>query len=103
MAWADQSFERQRENLVTNFLPSEVPRLVTSSDRAGENGITNNRDVGSVFRPGANNIRGAILGMAWRVTVRDSEAAQVDEIVGTIPLIDGSIFGAGMQSSLWES
>ena len=88
MSGTNQSLRRQRKYLLSHFLAGELPRLVAAADRAREHRVADDRHVRRILRPGANHVRRAVFGMAGRVPMRDPQAAQMDEIVRTIPLVD---------------
>jgi len=46
----------------------------------------------SILRPGANDIRHAILGMPGSVSMGDAQAAEVNEVIWAVPLVHGAFF-----------
>ena len=88
VAGAEQRFGRQGENLLAHLLAGQVPGLVAAANGAGEYGVAHDRHVRGVFRPGANDVGGAVFGMARSVAVGDAQAAEVNELIRAIALID---------------
>ena len=92
MTRTNQCFLRQAEDLFPHFLFGNIPGLIATPDRACKNRISNDGNMRSIFRPGAHDIGHAILGVPGRVAMRDPQAAEVNEIVWAVPLIDRRIF-----------
>ena len=92
MTRTNQCFLRQAEDLFPHFLFGNIPGLIATPDRAGKNRISDNSNMWSILRPGANDISHAILGMPGRVAMSDAQAAEVNEIVWAVPLVHRRIF-----------
>src|SRR2546425_1653405 len=66
VARANQRFRRQREDLFPHLLPGNVPGLIAAANGPGENRVPDNGYVRRIFRPRADDVRYAVLGMAGR-------------------------------------
>ena len=102
MARADQRIRRQGQDLVPYSLAGHLPGLIASPNRSGKNCVTDDRHVRRILRPGSDDVGGAVFSMPWRGSVGDSQTAKMDEIIGSVPLINGGVLCAGMEPNLWE-
>jgi len=66
--------------------------LIATPHRAGKNRISDNRNMWSILRPGANDIRHAILGMPGSVSMGDAQAAEVNEVIWAFRWSTGAFF-----------
>lgn len=103
VAGADEGVGGEAEDLLLNFLAGKVEVFAGATNGASEDGIANDGDVGGVLGPGADDEGGAVLGVAGGVAEGDAQAAEVDEVVGAGALIDGSVFGTGVEFDLGEA
>src|SRR6266446_1818179 len=102
VARTEESVGRQAEDLLAHLLPGQFPGLMAAADGAGENCVADDGHVRRVLRPGADDVSRAVFGVARRVAVGDAQAAEVNEIVGAIALIQRRVLRAGMQPHFRE-
>src|SRR5262245_50717871 len=75
VAGAEQRFVWKSEDLFADFLLEQFSGLFATSQRAGEQGVTDHGNVRRIFGPGSNDVGDALFGMAGRIAVGDAKAA----------------------------
>src|ERR1035438_2545016 len=98
MARTQERFRRQRENLLADLLPGQLPRLVAPANGARKHRVTHDGHMRSVVGPSADDIGRSVLRVARGIAVSYAQAAQVNEIIRAIALVHRRVLQAGMQA-----
>ena len=86
MAGAKQGLRWKREDLLPDFLPRQVPRIIPPPHGAREDRVAHDGDFWSVTRPASDEVGDTIRRVTGRLAVRDLQPAKRDDLTGLIAL-----------------